>query len=189
MKTSNILSIIALLIIICGVVISVYLSVIKKNNNENDMTENKYYETTDQFSNQAYNGKTYGQITNNIIDDLIGLKNEFPQLTEISEDARYNLTKGTDNFWVVFQYNNKDTGRIDWSVEMEKYTKPVLPEGKTPFTIDMVPDRTFIGMLGETIVILDFNNGDEKVKDKIINILKNNGAVEKGKEVFIQMPK
>ncbi len=187
MKTSNILLIIALLIVLCGVVVNIYLNVVKKNNNENNMTEKKYYETTDQFSNQTYDGKTYGQTANNIIGGLIDLKKEFPQLTEISENARYNLNKSGDVFRAVFEYNNKNTGRIDWSVEMTEYKPGNLPEGKIPPTLDMVPDYAFIGKIGDMLVLFNFGTGDEEIKNSIIDILKNSGALEQNKEILLPL--
>ncbi len=183
MKYIYIILIVAVIAVLGATVIFTRPNTIK----ENTMTEKTFYETADPFFYQDYNGKTYGQIANSIIGDLVDLKKDLPQLTEISEDARYNLNKSGDVFRVVFEYNNKDTGRIDWSVEMTEYKPNTLPEGKIPLTLDMVPDYTFIGKIGGAVVTFDFKNGDGKIKDKIIDILKNNGAVEQNKDILLPL--
>ena len=141
-----------------------------------------FYEVDNPFFNKKYNNKTYGKITNSIIKDLIALKEKFPGLTAIDSEARYNLVKGTENFLVTFQYNNPKTGAIDWSVEMKEYKKPQLPEGKTPITLDMLPDYAFLGKIGDILVTLEFKTNSTKIKNEIISILKKHGAIKQNKK-------
>jgi len=155
-----------------------------KINQLKPMTE-IYYETSDPFFNQKQSGKTYGQIANAIIGELAGLKKDFPELTGIYDNPDYNLTKSLDAFRVVFQYNDTKAGGILWSVELEKYERPTLPEGKTPLPPEMMPDYDFIGKIGDMLVLVSFKEENDQVKNRIIEILKQNGAVEQDKSILI----
>ena len=151
----------------------------------NKQTASKiFYKVNDSFYTEKHNSQTYGEIANNIIKDLIALKTKFPELKGISQNGDYNLVKGVEVFGVTFQYNDAETGKIEWSVDISKYKKPELPEGKTPLSLDMLPDYAFIGKIGEMLVVLDFNTDNNKLKNEIISILKKNGAVEQDKRIL-----
>ena len=151
----------------------------------NKQTASKvFYKVNDSFYKQTYNGKTYGEISNKIIADLVNLKTKFPELTAIDSEARYNLVKGTENFSVTFQYNNPKTQKIEWSVEMREYQTPDTPEGKTPITQDMLPDYAFLGKIKNMLVIFDMKTNNAKLKTEIVSILKKDGAVAQDKRIL-----
>jgi len=147
-------------------------------------TSNNFYEVNDPFFNKKYNNKTYGQIANDIISNLVALKIKFRGLTAIDSEARYNLVKGLDKFGVTFQYNNPKTQKIEWYIKLSEYKKPETPEGKTPLTLDMLPDYSFLGKIGAMLVIFDFKTNSTKVKKEIISLLKKNGAVKQDKRIL-----
>ncbi len=145
---------------------------------------NKFYNSKSAFFNKKFNNKTYGEIANNIIADLIALKIKFPELTAIDSEARHNLAKGTEDFLVTFEYNNPKTRAIDWFVQMKEYRKSQLPEGKTPQTEDMLPDYAFLGKIQDMLIIFDFKPKNPKLKNKIISILKKNNAIKQDKRIL-----